>query len=484
MRIFMPADSPHLNLCKSVMSAAALGYPLPTLLNWNGEYNRPHWHLAGSHIAKLESLLGVIDALLSKTADDGGADEDDLAVMVDAYDIWFQLPPHVLIERFHDLNRQANERLESQWVAAKGMAQSVPASPPKQSIVVTSAKDCSPDWESGSHPHYDHWPESPMPDDMYGSGTDKLAAPIWDPARKYRKIRPRCVNSGMIMGTMGAMRRALVRCKGKAEKVERMGRELWSDQALLAEVIGEQEMFREWMRGVVGAWNGTEAITKPGKLAPEVRRVAQQAMLGTNFEFGIGLDYAFSTIPPTCSAEEDGFFVKTGNTSAIEEASVKAGVPGKIRVHGPPAELGKSLPSTNLLRNVAWADVPLYTDFYFGITPVGIHHNAYVMNLKPWRIRNWWDNMWFYPNLRDLVTENLQLDPSLRVLAELGDRIGSPHVVYKHPGTASSVVTTFRRSNNTTGGRFVPISWDGVCQKGGKPWHDELFGDGRGKFGF
>lgn len=36
LRIFMPADSPHINLCKSVMSAVALGYPLPTLLNWSG----------------------------------------------------------------------------------------------------------------------------------------------------------------------------------------------------------------------------------------------------------------------------------------------------------------------------------------------------------------------------------------------------------------------------------------------------------------
>lgn len=484
MRIFMPADSPHLNLCKAVMSAVALGYPLPTLLNWDGEYNRQQWHFAGSHIAKLESLLGVIDELLNKTTDDGGADKDDLAIMVDAYDIWFQLPPHVLIERFYDLNRQANERLESQWSAAIGMGHPVPASPPKQSIVVTSAKDCSPDWESGSHPHYDHWPESPMPADMYGPGTDRLAAPIWDPARKYRKIRPRCVNSGMIMGTMGAMRSALVRCKEKAERAERMGRELWSDQALFAEVIGEQEMFREWMRGVIGAWNGTEAVTQPDKLKPEVRRVAQQAMLGTNFEFGIGLDYTFSTIPPTCSAEEDGYFVKTGNITAIEEASIKARVPGEIRVSGPPAELERPLASTSPLRDVLWADVPLYTDFYFGITPVGIHHNAYVMGLKPWRIRNWWDKMWFHPNLRKLVIENLRLDASSRILAELGANGDNPQVVYKHPEASSNTVTVFKQSTNTTGGRFVPISWDGVCQKGGKPWYDELFGDGQGRFEF
>ncbi|POR35892.1 Uncharacterized protein TPAR_03911, partial [Tolypocladium paradoxum] len=164
LRIFMPADAPHLNLCKAVMSAVALGYPAPMLLNWGGEFNRPEWHLGGSHIAKMESLLAVIEHLLAQAGRDDDGDDDvvsvhDLAVMVDAYDTWFQLPPGVLIERFHRLNREADERVRRQWHAG------FPVPAPRQAIVVSSAKDCHPGRDSGSDAHYAHWPASPMPPD-------------------------------------------------------------------------------------------------------------------------------------------------------------------------------------------------------------------------------------------------------------------------------------------------------------------------------
>lgn len=134
---------------------------------------------------------------------DGCTDEHDLAVLVDAYDIWFQMPPSVLIERYHRLNNEANKRIRREWQAAQQNSTfDFPMSPPEQSIIVTTAKDCQPDWESGSDPHYAHWPQSPMPSNLYGEGTNQVLPLLFDPARKYRKIRPRCINSGMIMGTM------------------------------------------------------------------------------------------------------------------------------------------------------------------------------------------------------------------------------------------------------------------------------------------
>lgn len=461
------------------MSAVALGYPLPTLLNWNGEYNRPHWHFAGSHIAKLESLLAVIDELLEGTVDDGGAHEDDLALMIDAYDTWFQLPPQVLIDRFHKLNQEADERVPEHQSGFSHVSSMPSLRPQKQSIIVTSAKDCSPDWDSGSTPHYKYWPASPMPSDMYGAGTDHLAAPLWDPARKYRKIRPRCVNSGMIMGTMGSMRQALRRCKEKVEAIERSGRQLWSDQALFAEVIGEQEIYRTWVRGLASTWNGTTAQTDLKALAPEVRRVAEEAIAGKQFDFGIGLDYSFATIPPTCSAEEDGSFVKLSDQDAVLQESLHAGVPGPARITEPPFELAE-IPDTNdPLYNVEWGKVPLYTDYYFGTVPVGIHHNAYVMNLKPWRLANWWDKMWFYPDLRSLLTRNLQMDASQRTMARVSSDYGDS-IEYSHASRKENKVSIFQPTTKGRAGSLDLIDWDGVCQKGSKPWHESLFGDDLG----
>lgn len=489
----MPADSPHINLCKSVMSAIALGYPAPILLNWGGEFNRPQWHLAGSHIAKLESFLAVIEDLLATAeGEDSDVSEDDLAVLVDAYDVWFQLPPSVLIERYHQLNQDADERVQRQWHDAQGLATNFPVESPRQSILVTTAKDCHPDSDSGADPHYDHWPESPMPADMYGKNTDKVLG-ISDPARKFRRIRPRCINSGMVMGTMGSLRDALKRSKSKIEAIASRGRQLWSDQALFGEVLGEQELWREWMRELGATWNGTVSENDLSKLNKEVRKIATAAIAGERFEYGIGLDYKFSTIPPTCSAEDDGSFVKLADKETVWEESHKAGVKGVPRVDEMPPELRRSKDTTltvgpKSLSKINWGDVSLYTDFYFGVTPVGIHHNAYVDNLKPTRLREWWSKMWFYPDLRRLIANNvISLDraKTARPLARLPARSRFSDVTTYWASKAdlrNRMVKVFEPSSieATSGGSYVPVEWDGICQSGKVPWHQEIFGDDKG----
>ncbi|EFQ31758.1 uncharacterized protein GLRG_06733 [Colletotrichum graminicola M1.001] len=427
LRLFMPADGPSVNLCKTIMSAVALGYPTPTLLNWNGEFNRPDWHFAGSHIAKLESLLAAIDDLYER--DDSDVNENDLLLLVDAYDVWFQLPPSVLIERFHRLNRKADARARKQWEDL-GLKPDFPVAPPAQEIVVTTAKDCQPTWESGSDPRYEYWPDSPLPPDFYGNETDQVLPYVFDSARRYSKMRPRCVNSGMVMGTVGSLRGALRKCKGKADAAAAAGRQLWSDQALLAEVIGDQEVWRHWVRGLAAAWNGIVSPERPGRLPREVRRIADAALAGEAFEFGIGLDYE------SCPAPLSGH---------------------------------------------TWGDLPLYTDFFFGTPPVGIHHNAYVFGLKAWRLEHWWNLTWFYPHLRGLVTEALASNRKLTPLARfpLGADGGSEMVYWASgEGPDEASVKVFDGSKERTG--YSSVGWDGVCQKGDRKWYDVVFADGKG----
>ncbi|KAF9779389.1 hypothetical protein IL306_001934 [Fusarium sp. DS 682] len=471
MRLFMPADSPHINLCKTIMSAVAMGYPMPILLNWKREYNRPAWHFAGSHIAKLESLLGAIEILLESESDDVG--EDDIAVLVDSYDMWFQLPPSVLLERYHRLNSEADARIRKQWQDL-GIGTDFPISPPRQDIIITTAKDCFPDSYSGSDPHYEHWPESPMPKDMYGEDTDKVPW-SFDPARKYKKVRPRCVNSGLIMGTMGALRDALRRSKEKIDTVAMKGRQLWSDQALIGEVIGDQEIWREWMSLLGSSWNGSVAFYDRSSLDRTVRDIADAARLGKRLEFGIGLDYNFTTAPPTCSSEEDGYFVNLSNETSIREESQKAGVPGDIRIHGIPPEL--HIIKDTLLSSTNWGSIPLYTDFFFGTSPIAIHHNAYINGLKGFRLKNWWHMMWYYPQLRHLITQRLKSTTEGSTLAEL-DRNGEK-IVYKSPQEDKQRKA---RVFSPLKPNFTPIEWEDVCQKPGHGvnWYDELFGDDKG----
>lgn len=287
-----------------------------------------------------------------------------------------------------------------------------------------------------------------MPADMYGEGTDRVPF-SFDSARKYKRVRPRCVNSGMIMGSMGALRDVLYRCREKVDAVVVDGRQLWSDQALFAEVIGEQEMWRKWARALEASWDGGESHNDLLSLSPDIRAVAQGALDGRRFEFGIGLDYNFTTMPPTCSSEEDGAFVRLNNAEELRAESAKAGV--DVRLHGIP-ELDES-----------WGDVPLYSDLFFGTTPVAIHHNAYVGGLKSWRLKHWWDRMWFHGQLRDLVTRRLREQPK-----PLANTDG---LVYWAP--KESKVTVFENG-------LKPIEWDGACQKGKTKWYDEVFGDNKG----
>ncbi|OLN94210.1 hypothetical protein CCHL11_02839 [Colletotrichum chlorophyti] len=458
------------------MSAVALGYPKPTILNWYGEFNRPDWHFAGSHIAKLESLLAVIDTLYEE---DGNVNEDDLVLLVDAYDVWFQLPPSVLIERFHRLNREADARVRRLW-EEHGLEPDFPIPPPKQNIVVTTAKDCQPDWESGSSPRYEYWPASPLSADFYGEQTDQVLSYGFDSARKYKKIRPRCVNSGMIMGTIGSLRGALRKSKEKVDKAARDGRQLWSDQALFAEVIGDQEMWRHWVRGLASTWNGFVSEDRPSELSRKVREMADAALAGEKFEFGIGLDYDFATIPPTCSSEDDGYFVELDDAEAVSRESEKAGVPGDVRVKGIPPDLENA---ADPVAGVGWGNVSLYTDFFFGTPPVGIHHNAYVFGLKPWRLENWWNLTWFYPHLRELVNTALESGRKPTPLARLPVNPDSEaEMVYwaSEAGDGGNSVMVFDGSSE--GRKFAPITWDGVCQKGAVKWHDVIFADGKGPF--
>jgi hypothetical protein len=136
-----------------------------------------------------------------------------------------------------------------------------------------------------------------------------------------------------------------------------------------------------------------------------------------------------------------------------------------------------------VLKDVKWGEVPLYTDFYFGVSPVGIHHNAYVDGLKSWRVKHWWDKMWFYPELRRLVTASLKpgqpSSPLLRM--QPASKEGKDITYYTTKADEKTrKVTVFRAAAGSEPASFHPIEWDGVCQKGSKPWHDELFGDGKG----
>ena len=77
--MLVPASSSNSNLCKVMVSSGILGYPTPALINWGMRFNNSKLSSGGSHIAK---IAGIQDHLQSLDADD-----DDLVLVVDGYDI-------------------------------------------------------------------------------------------------------------------------------------------------------------------------------------------------------------------------------------------------------------------------------------------------------------------------------------------------------------------------------------------------------------
>lgn len=166
MVIVIPADEPSPDLCKTIISAMALGYPAPHIVNWGKDFNKVGSWFGGAHLGKVTGTLEYLEYMSRKdTNEDERLDDDDLVLMVDAYDIWFQLTPDILINRYYEANRQANKRLAKQWNGKGEM-------PMQQTIIAASQKKCLPVASTGANLHCDRLPKSPMREDLYGERTD------------------------------------------------------------------------------------------------------------------------------------------------------------------------------------------------------------------------------------------------------------------------------------------------------------------------
>jgi hypothetical protein len=98
LHVLIPANNPDVNLCKTLLTSNALGYPDPIILAWQEKYNagesvRVSLELqaivvtdaitdyllgGGSHLAKISAVLDWLE----KSND---AADNDLVVMMDAY---------------------------------------------------------------------------------------------------------------------------------------------------------------------------------------------------------------------------------------------------------------------------------------------------------------------------------------------------------------------------------------------------------------
>lgn len=494
----MPASKPDVNLCKNILSSTLSSFPTSTLINWGQNFDDEKLVFGGSHIAKLQ---GVHDYLSGLDA----SQEDDMVLLVDGYDIWFQLDARVLLARYNAINRKADLRINKDLGAKVAHDHGI-----KQSIVFSSQKKCWPG-DSG-----DPWcyavPPSPLPADLYGSDTD-IDMSDADEKYTFARHRQRYLNSGIAMGPVREMRAMFARALDLWEEDPSWG----SDQAIFAKIFGLQEYQRVLLKEQYDPdYKDAKVHTSRNSDVPLTRRTADsdKAPLrhssildqhpthrkpdlqeGVNYEFGIGLDYESALGQPTVFADFDLDWVVYSDREALERSWTEKNVshPASDCIEQDIVKYSPQQPFANISASSdeKWEDMPLFSNLWTGVTPALIHHNAHRDGLKSNR-ETMWDMTWFQPRARDLLAARLTQKLGSEIypfaveyvdtVSKFGNHVRRKGKAWWDAGTLRGreakgfAVRTDRVGED---GRFEWIGWNGLCDEA---MQEEVFRDGKGMF--
>lgn len=362
IHFLLPTTSTSPEVCKVIFGGAVLGYPVASLLGWEG---RGRFNGSESHLFKLSETLFYLNTLRKDQ-------DDDLVLILDAFDIWLQLPPEVTIRRFLRAIEKENQRLKSDRLLG---AVSVDDRTIKNTILFGADKFCWP--QDGEKIDCGAFPNSTLPSDFLGPNTDGGEV----------SMRPRYLNSGTIMGPVGHLRDLF---RATLEKVDLEWNDDFefknSDQHYLSLVWAEQEVARTRVK------NGTAEETE-----------------GEQVEFHIAVDH-----------ESDAFLIQNGysqyltwmtfnrSTAASESQEPSSAhnmgrldrlLLGEDIMSSPgPYSAADEDEATSLPTELSWADVMLGTNTATG-TVFPLYHltgNKLLRGL-------WWARMWFHPHGENLL---------------------------------------------------------------------------------
>lgn len=382
LHLLLPTTNGDVNLCKTILSAKALGYPEPVVLGWGDKYDTWYLLAGGSHFGKISKVLEYLESMSPEQ-------DNDLVLMIDAFDIWFQLPPQILVERYYSINERANKRI------SKRMGRAAEIENIKQTIIFGAGKRCAPNQRHtiACYP----LPVSPVHDDIYGANTDTVMG-----RNQWYSHRQRYLNSGYIIGPAKDMRAMFRTVWEKAQNWQTAGHmdngsggsDLAyhaSDQAVFAVVFGEQEYQREVMRRRhASSWTGQHKVQSPVNkiegteigdvLNPPFTHEKMEPLDGRPCEYGIGLDYFSDLGHQTANADMDGTWLRYDEPHDVILDKTREGRNEfDCKYHGDfkiPSDM-KIYDETRILpRKRKWEHVNLYTNICLGTIPVMPHFNG------------------------------------------------------------------------------------------------------------
>ncbi len=473
--LLIPASQSNANLCKTLLSSFVLSYPPPTLINYGKVFEGDSWD-NGTHIGKIRGTYDYLNTARH-------VKDDDLVLVVDGYDVWFQLPPEVMIKRYHKMLNEADKRLRRRYGMALAETPGTdgnqePIQKYTQKVFFAADKVCWPN--PADDPACAAVPYSTLPQDTYGSDTDK------DPEAFGN--RPRFLNSGTLIGRVADVRKVYERAVHKVEE----DRGSIGDQFVFAEIFGEQEYQRETLRqtsqGAGGRWLDwiANALGNSDSPLSANRTINNMTVIpGQSYEFGIGLDYESELFQTMTHSDGDVEFISYNDSSVMSHIQQKHPpvrskpfwLPIDIQRASPPFTYsspgnhsedlidGILLPYSKKLDTISeeptWSEVPLATNIFASSIPTLLHFNG---DKSP--LLSWWSQMWFSSNSRALLRRFIRSTQSKEA--------------------AYAAATGGQTWWDTRGGRggvwtdkATWMEWGQVCKK----MEDEVFADGKGRWG-
>ncbi|KAK9478977.1 hypothetical protein V1514DRAFT_329575 [Lipomyces japonicus] len=265
VHFIFPATQINKLVCKALFSAGLNSYPPPVLLNFNSVFR-------DAEEARFMKIAAIHKYLTMKVHD------EDLVLIMDSYDTWFQLSADTLIERYYKIqehDRKLYYKKHTRHTKSTSGLDLAATDPSSSGITVSKSgasgadelipdvseskptKKRAVDDNSISHdieeipPYAEHaifgadkvcWPNkrtsaacsnvpnSTLPSGIYGPDTDTDVYEF--------KVRPRWLNSGNIIGPAKVLKEIYMR----AFDVQQRSRIHFSDQLILADIYGKQDL--------------------------------------------------------------------------------------------------------------------------------------------------------------------------------------------------------------------------------------------------
>jgi hypothetical protein len=442
LHLIVPVTSPAFRLCQTLLSMVSLGWPAPIFIGWN---IKPADGNAGgkvSHLFKVTSTLAYLQKLPEEQ-------DDDLVLLVDAYDIWFQLRPEVFLARYFAVKEDANRRIAAELGRATVERYGL-----KNTVLFNVDKGVWPPIDVAT----DLW-WLPKPDIDFGPYTD---------IRDLNDNIPRWVNSGSIIGPVKDVRRVFDAARKRIQRDFSSTHPEWrgADQGYFSSVFADQEYARYQLRP-----NSSQIQEHPFKSA--------FITPGQETDYGMFLDY-FSDLTQTLALNEDFLgwlsFEKPREPAPDQTrlAAHQIDLTSDILSSRPPfAGIAAALDINNthvdeniekLVTSSTWRNISLSTNLATGrVYPI-----LHLTGLKE-HLDDYWSRMWFVKYGPALLTSALAVRTDDFIYKAKDGRIfragdGTPD---SRPRQANETVGAY-----TDAGQW--LSWDGhhgICE----PWQDWVF---------